>query len=159
MVLMPNRVLAAYAARILPELELQGVVVTTPETWITGLLGLEKLEVTDRTLTLLLTDTDNARRALAWRKAKLLGDARMLDVVRTHLWNKFNAAILGQSFSERVEVRGRDPQTVTFTEAQLFGLLHDVFAADPLDGVPCRLPPLAGRTGPRATERPRKRGN
>ncbi|RJF71214.1 DNA helicase UvrD [Deinococcus cavernae] len=134
MVLMPNRVLAAYAARILPELELQGVVVTTPETWITGLLGLEKLEVTDRTLTLLLTDTDNARRALAWRKAKLLGDARMLDVVRTHLWNKFNAAIQGQSFSERVEVRGRDPQTVTFSEAQLFGLLHDVFAADPLDG-------------------------
>ena len=58
----------------------------------------------------------------------------MLDVVRTHLWNKFNAAIQGQSFSERVEVRGRDPQTVTFTEAQLFGLLHDVFAADPLDG-------------------------
>ena len=69
--------------------------VTTPESWITGLLGLEKLEVTDRTLTLLLTDTDNARRALAWRKAKLLGDARMLDVVRTHLWNKFNAAIAG----------------------------------------------------------------
>lgn len=134
MVLMPNKVLAAYAARILPELELQGVVVTTPESWITGLLGLEKLEVTDRTLTLLLTDTDNTRRALAWRKAKLLGDARMLDVVRTHLWNKFNAAIQGQSFSEKVEVRGRQPQTVAFTEAQLFGFLHDVFAADPQGG-------------------------
>nr|WP_291424429.1 ATP-binding domain-containing protein [Deinococcus sp.] len=134
MVLMPNKVLAAYAARILPELELQGVNVTTPESWITGLLGLEKLEVTDRTLTLLLTDTDNTRRALAWRRAKLLGDARMLDVVRNHLWNKFNHALTGQSFSEPVELRGREPKLVTFSQADLGGLLRDVFAADPQEG-------------------------
>ena len=134
MVLMPNKVLAAYAARILPELELQGVSVTTPESWITGLLGLEKLEVTDRTLTLLLTDHDNTRRALAWRKAKLLGDARMLDVVRTHLWNKFNHALHGQSLSEQVEVRGREAQTFALAESDLAALLRDVFAADPLDG-------------------------
>ena len=95
--------------------------VTTPEAWATGLLGLEKLEVTDRTLSLLLTDRDNTRRALAWRKAKLLGDARMLDVVRTHLWNRFNAALRGQSVQETVELPGRDLQALTFTEAVLFG--------------------------------------
>lgn len=134
MVLMPNKVLAAYASRILPELGIERASVTTPEAWATGLLGLEKLEVTDRTLSLLLTDRDNTRRALAWRKAKLLGDARMLDVVRTHLWNRFNAALRGQSVQETVELPGRDLQALTFTEADLFGLLRDVFAADPLDG-------------------------
>ncbi|KQR04478.1 ATP-binding domain-containing protein [Deinococcus sp. Leaf326] len=134
MVLMPNRVLATYAARILPELGISGVTVTTPEVWGTGLLGLEKLEVTDRTLTLLLTDHDNGRRALAWRRAKLLGDARMLDVVRTHLWGKFNAALQGQSLSESVEVRGRGVYTFALSEAELAGMLREVFAADPLDG-------------------------
>lgn len=134
MVLMPNRVLATYAARILPELGIERVIVTTPETWATGLLGLEKLEVTDRTLSLLLTDRDNTRRALAWRKAKLLGDARMLDVVRTHLWNRFNAALAGQSLREPVALRGREDQVFTLDEAALAGLLRDVFAADPLDG-------------------------
>ena len=134
MVLMPNQVLAAYAARILPELGLQGVRVTTPEHWAVGLLGLEKLEVTDRTLTLLLTDQDNARRALAWRRAKLLGDARMLDVVRTHLWNRFHHALRGLSLSEPVELRGRPPQTFELNEDELRALLHDVFATDPLDG-------------------------
>ncbi|WP_339095642.1 ATP-binding domain-containing protein [Deinococcus sp. VB142] len=134
MVLMPNRVLAVYASRILPELGIGGVSVTTPEAWATGLLGLEKLEITDRTLTLLLTDTDNARRALAWRRAKLLGDARMLDVVRTHLWNKFGAALRGQGLQETIEVRGRGALTFTLQESDLAQMLHDVFAADPLDG-------------------------
>ena len=134
MVLMPNRVLAAYAARILPELGLGGVSVTTPEAWATGLLGLEKLEVTDRTLSLLLTDTDNARRALAWRRAKLLGDARMLDVVRTHLWNRFGSALRGLRFHEPVELRGRGDLSVSLGEDDLARLLHDVFAADPLPG-------------------------
>ncbi|WP_367174120.1 ATP-binding domain-containing protein [uncultured Deinococcus sp.] len=134
MVLMPNKVLAAYAGRILPELGLSGVNVTTPETWAVGLLGLEKLEVTDRTLSLLLTDRDNTRRALAWRRAKLLGDARMLDVIRTHLWTRFNAAITGRSLAEPVEVPGRDPVTLSITDTDLHGLLRDVFAADPLDG-------------------------
>ncbi|WP_233218734.1 HelD family protein [Deinococcus arcticus] len=134
MVLMPNRVLATYAARILPELGIERVVVTTPEAWATGLLGLEKLEVTDRTLSLLLTDRDNTRRALAWRRAKLLGDARMLDVVRTHLWNRFNAALRGQRLSETVALRGREPQTFTLEEPQLAAMLRDVFAADPLEG-------------------------
>ncbi|GAA5441026.1 HelD family protein [Deinococcus caeni] len=134
MVLMPNRVLAAYAARILPELGIERVVVTTPEAWATGLLGLEKLEVTDRTLSLLLTDRDNTRRALAWRRAKLLGDARMLDVVRTHLWGKFNAGLAGQSIRESIEVRGREPVTLHFTETELAAMLRDVFAADPLAG-------------------------
>ena len=134
MVLMPNRVLAAYAARILPELGIGGVSVTTPEAWATGLLGLEKLEITDRTLSLLLTDTDNGRRALAWRRAKLLGDARMLDVVRTHLWNKFGAAITGQSLQENIEVAGRGLLTFSLSESDLADKLHDVFAQDPLDG-------------------------
>ena len=134
MVLMPNRVLAAYAGRILPELDLHAVNVTTPETWATGLLGLEKLEVTDRTLSLLLTDRDNTRRALAWRRAKLLGDARMLDVVRTHLWHRWNAGLKGHGLNEGLEVPGRAPLTFTLTEADLAGLLRDVFAQDPLDG-------------------------
>lgn len=134
MVLMPNRVLAAYAGRILPELDLHAVNVTTPETWATGLLGLEKLEVTDRTLSLLLTDRDNTRRALAWRRAKLLGDARMLDVVRTHLWHRWNAGLKGHGLNEPLEVPGRAPLTFTLTEADLAGLLRDVFAQDPLDG-------------------------
>lgn len=134
MVLMPNRVLAAYAGRILPELDLHAVNVTTPETWATGLLGLEKLEVTDRTLSLLLTDRDNTRRALAWRRAKLLGDVRMLDVVRTHLWHRWNAGLKGHGLNEGLEVPGRAPLTFTLTEADLAGLLRDVFAQDPLDG-------------------------
>ncbi|WP_338030619.1 HelD family protein [Deinococcus ficus] len=134
MVLMPNRVLAAYAGRILPELDLHAVNVTTPETWATGLLGLEKLEVTDRTLSLLLTDRDNTRRALAWRRAKLLGDARMLDVVRTHLWHRWNAGLKGHGLNEGLEVPGRAPLTFTLTEVDLAGLLRDVFAQDPLDG-------------------------
>lgn len=134
MVLMPNRVLAVYASRILPELGIGGVSVTTPEVWATTLLGLEKLEITDRTLTLLLTDTDNTRRALAWRRAKLLGDARMLDVVRTHLWHKFLGALRGQGLREVVELDRRDSQTFTLNEADLTRMLHEVFAQDPLDG-------------------------
>ncbi|WP_341476181.1 HelD family protein [Deinococcus koreensis] len=134
MVLMPNRVLASYAARILPELDLHSVNVTTPEHWAVGLLGLEKLEVTDRTLTLLLTDRDNTRRALAWRRAKLLGDARMLDVVRTHLWTRFTAALRGQGLKESVELRGREGLTLTLTDADLYTILSDTFARDPLEG-------------------------
>lgn len=134
MVLMPNRVLATYAARILPELGIGPVNVTTPEGWATGLLGLEKLEVTDRTLTLLLTDHDNTRRALAWRRAKLLGDARMLDVVRTHLWNRFNAALRGQSLREEVALNRREAQVFALSDADLHAILRDVFAADPLSG-------------------------
>ncbi|MFD1731084.1 hypothetical protein ACFSC4_08360 [Deinococcus malanensis] len=134
MVLMPNRVLAAYAARILPELGLDSVNVTTPESWAVGLLGLEKLEVTDRTLTLLLTDRDNTRRALAWRKAKLLGDARMLDVVRTHLWHKWIGALRGHALSEALEVPGRGLVTFSLDEAALLEILRTVFAQDSLDG-------------------------
>ncbi|ACO46719.2 ATP-binding domain-containing protein [Deinococcus deserti] len=134
MVLMPNRVLAAYAGRILPELGLEGVNVTTPESWAVGLLGLEKLEVTDRTLTLLLTDRDNTRRALAWRRAKLLGDARMLDVVRTHLWHKWVGALRGQALSEALEVPGRGLLTFSLDEAALLEILRTVFAQDSLDG-------------------------
>lgn len=134
MVLMPNKVLASYAARILPELGIPGVSVTTSESWATGLLGLEKLEVTDRTLSLLLTDRDNTRRALAWRRAKLLGDARMLDVVRTHLWNRFNGALRGQSLNETVEIRDREPVALLLTDVELHKLLRNVFAADPLGG-------------------------
>jgi DNA helicase-2/ATP-dependent DNA helicase PcrA len=134
MVLMPNKVLAAYAARVLPDLGIPAVPVTTPEAWAVGLLGLEKLEVTDRTLTLLLTDHDNARRALAWRRAKLLGDARMLDVVRAHIQAKFLTALQGQRLQEQIEVPGRDPLTFSQTEQELHSLLLDVFASDPLSG-------------------------
>ncbi|MFC4426134.1 HelD family protein [Deinococcus navajonensis] len=134
MVLMPNRVLAAYAARILPELGLEGVNVTTPESWAISLLGLEKLEVTDRTLSLLLTDRDNTRRALAWRRAKMLGDARMLDVVRTHLWHKWVGALRGQSLQEPLEVPGRGLLTFALDEAALLELMRAVFAQDSLYG-------------------------
>ncbi|WP_082869758.1 HelD family protein [Deinococcus puniceus] len=134
MVLMPNKVLAAYAARVLPDLGIPAVPVTTPEAWAVGLLGLEKLEVTDRTLTLLLTDHDNARRALAWRRAKLLGDARMLDVVRAHIQTKFLTALQGQRLQEQIEIPGREPVTFSQTEQELHALLLDVFAADPLSG-------------------------
>lgn len=134
MVLMPNKVLAAYASRILPELGIAGVTVTTPESWAVKLLGLEKLEVTDRTLSLLLTDQDNNRRANAWRRAKLLGNARMLDVVRTHLWHKFHHALEGQQLSEQVEVPKRGLINLQFGQQDLSDLLRDVFAADPRSG-------------------------
>ncbi|ADV66053.1 HelD family protein [Deinococcus maricopensis] len=133
MVLMPNAVLASYAARVLPGLQLEGVTVTTPETWAVGFLGLEKLEITDRTLTLLLTDRDNTRRAAAWRKAKLLGDLRMLQVVRQHLHGKFRAGLAGADLRLNVEVR-RAPLTLTLDHATLSGLLEDVLARDPLEG-------------------------
>ncbi|ADY27622.1 putative UvrD/rep helicase family protein (plasmid) [Deinococcus proteolyticus MRP] len=83
--LMPNDILAAYASRVLPGLELQGVTVTTPEKWMLSFLGLEKMQVTDRTLTLLLADQNNERRASAWKKAKALGRASIYDLIREHV--------------------------------------------------------------------------
>lgn len=133
MVLMPNGVLARYAARILPELGLSGVKVTTPEDWAVGLLGLEKLEVTDRTLQLLLTDQANDRRRLAWQRAKVLGEARWYAAVQRHLWERLTANLRGLAVQEVVHLSGREVK-VNLDDAALAGVLRAVFRADPASG-------------------------
>ena len=138
LVLMPNQVLAHYAARVLPGLNLEGVVVTTPESWALGFLGLEKMEVTDRTLALLLTDQDNVRRRAAWRRAKALGDLRMLQVVRNHLKARLSANLGALDYHTTVEVsrgpRASVPRELHLSASQLRGLLEDVLRRGPLGG-------------------------
>lgn len=138
LVLMPNQVLAHYAARVLPGLNLEGVVVTTPETWALGFLGLEKMEVTDRTLALLLTDHDNTRRRAAWRRAKALGDLRMLQVVRNHLKSRLIANLGALDYHTTAEVprglRQPVPTELHLPGAQLRGLLEGVLRREPLEG-------------------------
>jgi DNA helicase II / ATP-dependent DNA helicase PcrA len=134
LVLMPNRVLAAYAARVLPGLQLEGVNVTTPEAWALGFLGLEKMEVTDRTLSLLLGDRDNARRRAAWRRAKALGDLRMLTVVRNHLAARLRANLGPLTYSSSVTLRG-ETRAVTLPHATLSSLLEDLLRRMPGEGL------------------------
>jgi len=135
LVLMPNQVLAHYAARVLPGLNLEGVVVTTPEAWALGFLGLEKMEVTDRTLTLLLTDHDNGRRRAAWRRAKALGDLRMLEVVRQHLKRRLEANLGTLDYRTTLEAAGPYPQRdLVLTSARLHALLGGVIGRQPLEG-------------------------
>ncbi|GGR37548.1 UvrD-helicase domain-containing protein [Deinococcus ruber] len=136
LVLMPNQVLAHYASRVLPSLNLQGVVVTTPETWALGFLGLEKMEVTDRTLTLLLQDRDNTRRRAAWRRAKALGDLRMFAVVRSHLHTRLQTNLERLTYQGSVEVQrsGRSKAiTLALSNSQLQKLLTTVLERDPLE--------------------------
>ncbi|WP_084045520.1 HelD family protein [Deinococcus hopiensis] len=133
LVLMPNAVLARYAARVLPGLHLEGVTVTTPEVWATSFLGLEKMEVTDRTLQLLLTDADNERRKAAWRRAKALGDLRMLEVVRNHLGARLRANLGALTFRATVHVRGED-HTLFLSNEALHDLLDGVLRRAPLEG-------------------------
>lgn len=134
LVLMPNRVLAAYAARVLPGLGLEGVTVTTPEAWALGFLGLEKMEVTDRTLSLLLGDRDNGRRRAAWRRAKVLGDQRMLTVVHNHLAARLRGNLAPLTYSSTVSLRG-EHWTVTLDHAALSGLLEAQLRRTPLEGL------------------------
>jgi DNA helicase II / ATP-dependent DNA helicase PcrA len=134
LVLMPNRVLAAYAARVLPGLGLEGVNVTTPEAWALGFLGLEKMEVTDRTLSLLLGDRDNGRRRAAWRRAKALGDLRMLTVVHNHLAARLRGNLAPLTYSSTVSLRG-EHWTVTLDHAALSGLLEAQLRKAPLEGL------------------------
>lgn len=133
LVLMPNAVLARYAARVLPGLNLQGVTVTTPEAWALSFLGVEKMEVTDRTLSLLLNDHDTERRKAAWRKAKALGDLRMLRVVEQHLANRALAQIERLSLNTGAVVRG-ERRPLVLDSALLRDLLSDVLVRSPLEG-------------------------
>ncbi|GGR07264.1 HelD family protein [Deinococcus ruber] len=133
LVLMPNQVLASYAARVLPGLNLEGVTVTTPERWQLGFLGLEKMDVTDRTLTLLLQDRDNGRRRAAWRRAKALGDVRMLAVVRRYLRLRLEANLGTLAYQAVVET-GRKEAEVQLSSAQLHDLLGTVLTREPLEG-------------------------
>ncbi|AZI44038.1 DNA helicase UvrD [Deinococcus psychrotolerans] len=135
MVLMPNQVLARYSARILPSLHLEGVTVTTPEAWATSFLGLEKLEVVDRTLTLLLTDTSKARRKAAWRRARALGDLSMLRVVRQYLHQRVRANTTQLKYRAEVSLPGRGTATLTLDTPALQALVEGVLARDPLEGL------------------------
>jgi len=133
LVLMPNQVLAHYAARVLPGLNLDGVTVTTPESWATSFLGLEKMEITDRTLQLLLTDRDNERRKAAWRRAKALGDLKMLQVVQNHLGTRLRANLGTLSFQASIDVQGRT-RTLMLNNQQLHDQLGEVLRRAPLEG-------------------------
>lgn len=120
--LMPNDILAAYASRVLPGLELQGVTVTTPEKWMLSFLGLEKMQVTDRTLTLLLADQNNERRASAWKRAKALGRASIYGLLHEHV---------RQEVWVRIQTLKREPQfnlehqSVTLSKNDLWTLAEE----------------------------------
>jgi len=133
LVLMPNAVLARYAARVLPGLNLQGVSVTTPEAWALSFLGIEKMEVTDRTLSLLLNDHDTERRKAAWRRGKALGDARMLAVVQRHLAGRALAQVERLGLNTAAVVRG-ERRPLVLDSPTLRTLLEDVLARSPLEG-------------------------
>ncbi len=132
LVLMPTAVLAGYAARVLPSLGLQGVQVTTAETWASAQLGVEKLEVVDRTFALLLTDHDNARRRAAWLRAKAMGHARMLDVLRAHLLRRYLGNLKGDC-ALSVTRRG-EATTYTLGREDVARLVERAVRADALVG-------------------------
>jgi len=125
LVLMPNPVLARYAARVLPGLGLEGTSVTTPEAWALSFLGLEKMESPDGTFSLLLADHDRERRMNAWRRARALGDLRMLAVVRRHLESRAQERAAQLSLQTRAWVRGKEHH-VEITSARLGELLEIV---------------------------------
>jgi len=133
LVLMPNQVLAEYAARVLPGLNLEGVRVTTPEVWMLGFLNLSKMTVSDRTLSLLMGDRDGTRRAAAWRRAKLLGSLRMLEVVKHHLHLSLLKKAAALSLRTRVVIGG-ETRTLTVDAEALSGLLRSVIQRSPLEG-------------------------
>ncbi|PYE53785.1 DNA helicase-2/ATP-dependent DNA helicase PcrA [Deinococcus yavapaiensis KR-236] len=90
LVLMPNRVLADFASKVLSPLGLDGLPIVTPEAWMLDQLGQSgEVAVVDRTLNLLLGDADRKEKQTAWLRAKAMGDAKMLDVVRRALEARF----------------------------------------------------------------------
>lgn len=122
--LMPNEILAAYASRVLPSLELQDTAVTTPEQWMLSFLGIEKMQVTDRTLTLLLADGDNTRRAAAWKKAKALGKASLYDLIREHVRQELWSRLQGQKWNIAV-----GDQTVELDQETVWSLVEHALQA------------------------------
>lgn len=134
LVLMPNQVLAHYAARVLPSLNLGGVTVTTPESWMVSFLGLEKLEVTDRSLHALLTDRDKTRRSNVWRKAKLLGSLKMLSVVQRHLTLRMHERLRGISINSLLKLGLGRELSLKLSEDLLTEALSDVVSRAPFEG-------------------------
>lgn len=135
LVLMPNPVLARYAAKVLPSLQLDGVHITTPEQWAVSYLGIEKIEVTDRSLALLLTDTNAERRKSIWRKAKLLGSLRMLEVIKRHVQQQILSNITKAPLNVVLTPRTGDKGTAfSLSPDELQARAKAVFGTDPLIG-------------------------
>ena len=114
LVLLPTGALVHAAAGVLQGLGANGVVTITPHSWVTRMLGQEKVRAEDRTLNLLLSDRNTKRQTWAWRRAKLLGEVRMLSVMRKHLELRARAQ-LGQ-------LRSRD-----LTQDQILQSLEKTF--------------------------------
>lgn len=116
LVLMPNRVLADFASKVLSPLGLDGLPITTPEAWMLEQLGQSgDVAVVDRTLTLLLGDTPRADKQAAWLRAKAMGDAKMLDVVRRALEARFRERLARLQF--KTDLALEDERGRTKTEA------------------------------------------
>ncbi|WP_027482046.1 HelD family protein [Deinococcus pimensis] len=133
LVLVPNRVLAGYARRVLPDLRIEGVTVATPDDWMTEQLGLNA-EVTDKTLTLLLGNADREVKRRAWLRAKALGDARMLDVLRESILRRYRDTLGREAFETTVTAAEHD-YTLTYDAARLLALLDHAAASSLLTGV------------------------
>lgn len=144
LILMPNQVLAHYATKVLPSLNLQGANVTTPESWALSFLGVEKLEITDRSQQALLNDTNAQRRKAVWRKARLLGSLKMLKVVEKYLQNKLLTAAQSVSFQSSVtfpayrdensKTRPERKAKVALTSEWLLTTLQKIFDLSPTIG-------------------------
>lgn len=133
LVLVPNRVLAGYARKVLPDLRIEGVQVTTPEDWMTEQLALN-VEVTDKTLALLLTSPDREQKRRAWLRAKALGDAQMLDVLRAGILRRHAEALKGETFACTVALSGRE-EHVSLSPQVLSEVLSEAAGGSLLTGV------------------------
>jgi len=134
LVLMPNAVLAHYTSRVLPELGLEGVVVTTPEQWALQFLMIDKMTTIDRTLNLVLQDRDAGRRRHAWMRAKAVSAAVMLDVIRAHLNSRILSNLGTHHLDLKVQTR-RGPEQVKLSAEALRALFVQVAARDPNEGL------------------------
>jgi len=135
LVLVPNRVLAGYARRVLPDLRIEGVQVTTPHEWMMEQLGLQA-ELTDKTLALLLGSTDRDAKRRAWLRAKALGDARMLDVLRGSITHRYRDALTRETFTSTVTLGATGSSyTATLTATELLEILDDAARRTLLTGL------------------------
>ncbi|AFZ68536.1 DNA/RNA helicase, superfamily I [Deinococcus peraridilitoris DSM 19664] len=133
LVLVPNRVLAGYARRVLPDLRIEGVQVVTPEDWMAEQLRLN-VEVTDKTLTLLLGTAERELKRRAWLRAKALGDARMLDVLRAGIVRRYRESLGSERFESSVTVNFEE-YTVGLDGPALSEILDDIAPRSLLSGL------------------------
>jgi len=82
-----------------------------------------------------LTDNSKARKEAAWRRARALGDLRMLRVVRQYLHTRIRANTAQLKYRAEVSLPGRGTATLKLDTPDLQALVEGVLGRDPLEGV------------------------